>query len=116
MKRVWINVTLTLSAVPPTPGTRPGFERLGLTTSDVEAARDIVLAGGGRASEIHELPLAPGMTRTGFGATTPEGQALLVLAADGDRLAHVGIGCSDLERSEEFYRRIFGMKTHFISP
>jgi catechol 2,3-dioxygenase-like lactoylglutathione lyase family enzyme len=94
--------------VPPIPGTRPGFERLGLTTSDVEAARDIVLAGGGTASEIHELPLAPGMTRIGFGATTPEGQALLVLAADADRLAHVGIGCSDLERSEAFYERVFG--------
>ncbi len=95
--------------VPPTPGTRPGLERLGLTSSELEAARKAVLAHGGRASEIHKLELAPNRSRTGFGATSPDGQALIILAADGNRLAHVGIGCSDLDRSEAFYARVFGM-------
>lgn len=101
-------------AHPPRPGTRPGFERLGFTAPDLAAAREAVLARGGWASEIHELDLGSSATgtgrRNGFGATSPEGQALLVLEADGKRLAHVGVGCSDLSRSEAFYAEVFGMK------
>ncbi len=95
---------------PPAAGLQPGLERLGLTAADIEAARKSVLAHGGWASEIQELSLGPGAVRTGFGATTPEGQPLLVLAADGDRLAHVGIGCTDLSRSEDFYVSLFGFQ------
>ncbi len=97
---------------PPRPGTRPGFERLGLTAADLGAARDAVLAGGGWASQIHDLALGADGPRSCFGATTREGQALLVHDGDANRLAHVGLVCTDLARSEAFYDEVFAMKAH----
>lgn len=95
---------------PAVPGTAPGLERLGFTVVDLEAARSAVVSRGGQASAIAELPLGIAAGRRGFGATTPDGQALLVSAADGDRLAHVGISCLDLARSADFYERVFGLE------
>lgn len=95
---------------PAAPGSRPGFERLGFTVRDLPRAQQAVRAAGGFASEIEEITFGPEDARRGFGATSPEGQALLVLEAAYNGLTHVSIGCLDLERSEDFYARVFGLE------
>ena len=95
---------------PAQPGSRPGFERLGFTVKELARAREAVRRSGGFASEIAELALASRGTSRGFGAISPEGQALLVTEGEHDGFVHVGIGCLDLDVAEEFYGRVFGLE------
>ena len=66
-----------LEARPPTAVNRPGFGHIAFVVADVPAARDAVLAAGGRAvGEVVTLGNAAGKALTWVYVTDPEGNVI----------------------------------------
>lgn len=84
-----------------------GFQRLGLMVPDFDAALQRVHELGGAVwSDLftHSIP-GGGEIRLVM-ANDPDGTPLELIEGDDARVAFVGVGCTDLDRSIDFYRSL----------
>jgi catechol 2,3-dioxygenase-like lactoylglutathione lyase family enzyme len=88
-----------------------GFFRLCYVTRDLDAKYAKFEAAGiecfSRPRTL-QLDAEPGRSVRFFCARDPDGTVIEFVAGDSDRLSHVNVNCSDLERSRAFYAEILG--------
>jgi len=96
---------------PYAPANHVGFTRLGLVTSDLDAAYDrLQRAGADCFGPPHEIGLEGAPPVRALVCTDPDGTMVELVAGTRDRLAFVAASCRDLERSVAFYRDVLGLR------
>jgi catechol 2,3-dioxygenase-like lactoylglutathione lyase family enzyme len=98
-----------------------GFFRLCFLARDLDAKYAQLMAAGVECfSPPTTLRLGdePNRTVRFFCAPDPDGTAIEFVAGNSDRLSHLNVNCSDLERSRAFYEDLFGYppSSRSISP
>ena len=89
-----------------------GFARIGITTSDIDAAYQRLVAAGvdcygaPHAVEVEGVP-----DMKAFVCEDPDGTLVELMSGPTDRFSVAIINCSDFERSIDFYERVLGFKT-----
>jgi catechol 2,3-dioxygenase-like lactoylglutathione lyase family enzyme len=85
---------------------RPGFQRIGVTVPDLDATLSTVeSAGGSRWGDPVVHDHGGGEVRLAM-VSDPDGTTVEVMQGTEPRLRFVGVTCTDLERSVEFYGRL----------
>jgi catechol 2,3-dioxygenase-like lactoylglutathione lyase family enzyme len=101
--------------VPPPTGTPYpaanvlGFARLGLTTSDIDAAHErLVAAGVDCYGAPHDVEVEGVPSMRAFVCTDPDGTLIELMSGHTDRFSVAIVNCTDLDRSTEFYADVLG--------
>jgi glyoxylase I family protein len=84
-----------------------GFQRVGLSVTDLDLAIANVTAHAGAVwsePKIHQIPDG-GQVRIVLGSD-PDGTAIELVESNANRLSFVGVTCSSLDRSVAFYRAL----------
>jgi catechol 2,3-dioxygenase-like lactoylglutathione lyase family enzyme len=102
---------------PATDPTAIGFNRLCLTTPDVAALHDrLVAAGVDVWSEPVDMQTAGGGATPMFICSDPDGTQIQFRRARDTQLSHLAINCSDLDRSVRYYADVIGLTPLTVLP
>ncbi len=89
----------------------PGFARIGMTTSDIDATyQRLVAAGVDCFSTPHEVEVEGVPSMKAFVCADPDGTLIELISGSADRLSVGIVNCTDLDRSIEFYDKVLGFK------
>jgi len=101
------------TGTPPGLDGEPGYNRLMITTPDLEATiRRAVEAGGTLIGGPIEVDAGPERPRLAM-VLDPDGIPVQLLQADKTSIAQVVVNCADLDESVAYYRDVMGLKPVF---
>ncbi|MEX0665903.1 MAG: VOC family protein [Acidimicrobiia bacterium] len=90
----------------------PGFGRIGMTSSDIDATyQRLIDAGVDCYGEPHDVDVEGIPSMKAFVCEDPDGTLIELISGDADRISVGIVNCSDLERSVEFYEQVLGFKS-----
>lgn len=96
---------------PATDATATGFNRLAISTPDLEATHArLVDAGVDCWSPPHPLQLDGGGSAQILVCSDPDGTQIELVQGDDTGLSHVTVNCADFERSLTYYQQVMGLE------
>jgi catechol 2,3-dioxygenase-like lactoylglutathione lyase family enzyme len=89
-----------------------GLARIGITTSDIDAAYErLVTAGVDCYGAPHSVDVEGVPPMKAFVCEDPDGTLIELMSGETDRVSVAIVNVSDFERSIEFYEQVLGFKT-----
>ena len=89
----------------------PGFARIGMTTSDIDAAyQRLIAAGIDCYGAPHDVDVEGVPPMRAFVCADPDGTLIELLSGETERISVGIVNCSDFERAIEFYEQVLGFK------
>jgi len=87
----------------------PGLARIGVTTTDIDAAyQRMVAAGVDCYGAPHDVDVDGVPSMKAFVCEDPDGTLVELMTGPADRISVAIINCSDLEQSTKFYEEVLG--------